>query len=85
MLNRAIFREEIMQCTMQMWHSGESEYRDKCGHQCIIKIRSLCLWWQAVSLDKGVCQAVLGIAAHLDSVSGNYVFTKLSICELCLV
>lgn len=26
-----------------------------------------------VSLDKGICQALLGIAAHLDSVSGNYV------------
>lgn len=74
-----------MQCTMQMWHSGESECRDKCGHQCIIKIRSLYLWWQAVSLDKGICKALLGIAAHLDSVSGNCVFTELSICELCLV
>lgn len=38
-----------------------------------------------VSLDKGICQALLGIAAHLDSVSGNYVFTELSIGELCLV
>lgn len=37
-----------------------------------------------VSLDKGICQALLGIAAHLDSVSGNYVFTELSACELCL-
>lgn len=45
-----------MQCTMQMWHSGESECRDKCGHPCIIKIRSLCLWWQAV------CHLIRGYA-----------------------
>lgn len=38
-----------------------------------------------VSLDKGICKALLGIAAHLDSVSGNCVFTELSICELRLV
>lgn len=45
-----------MQCTMQMWHSGESECRDKCGHQCIIKIRLLCLLWQAV------CHLIRGYA-----------------------
>lgn len=36
-----------------------------------------------VSLDKGICHTLLGIAAHLDSVSGNYISTKSSICELC--
>lgn len=57
MLNRAIFREEIMQCTMQMWHSGEQR-RDKCGHQCITEIRSLRLWWQPV------CHLIRGYAMH---------------------
>lgn len=38
-----------------------------------------------VSPDKGICHALLGIAAHSDPVSGNYIFTKLSICELCAV
>lgn len=75
-----------MQCTMQMWHSGESQCRDKCGHRGIIKIRLLASGGRLVSLIRGqTCQALLGIVAHLDSVSGNYVFTELSICELCLV
>lgn len=44
-----------MQCPMQMWHL-ESDCQDKCGCQCVIKIRLLCLWWQAV------CHLIRGYA-----------------------
>lgn len=79
MLNRAIFREEIMQCTMQMWHSGESDYRDKCGHQCIIKIRLLCFWWQAV------CHLIRGHARlYLELLLIWILFLVITFSQSCL-
>lgn len=79
MLNRAIFREEIMQCAMQMWHSGESGCRDKCGHQGIIKIRSLCLWGQPA------CHLIRGYAMlYLELLLIGILFLVITFSPSCL-
>lgn len=57
----------------------ESKCRDKCGHQCSIKISSLCLWWQAV------CHLIRGCAMlYLELLLIWILFLVITFSQSCL-